>query len=77
MAWRRYEKSFVQALSVDSGLYAQEGFGRSWIGVVRYEHRWRHDPWTEIVYGVSVDRRVYDGVAETGMALMVGLRQAL
>ena len=77
VAWRRYEKSFVQALSVDSGLYAQEGFGRSWIGVVRYEHRWRHDPWTEIVYGVSVDRRVYDGVAETGMALMVGLRQAL
>jgi biofilm PGA synthesis protein PgaA len=77
VAWRRYQKSFVQALSADTGLYAQEGFGRNWIGVVRYEHRWRHDPWTEIVYGVSVDRRVYDGVAENGVALMVGVRQAL
>lgn len=77
VAWRRYQKSFVQALSADTGLYAQEGFGRNWIGVLRYEHRWRHDPWTEIVYGVSVDRRVYDGVAENGVALMVGLRQAL
>lgn len=76
-AWRRYEKSFVQALSADAGLYAQQGFGRHWIGVLRYEHRWRHDPWTEIVYGLSVDRRVYDGVAENGVALMVGLRQAL
>ncbi len=77
VAWRRYEKSFVQAFSADAGVYDQEGYDRSWIGVVRYEHRWRHDPWTEIVYGVSVDRRVYDGVAENGVALMVGLRQAL
>jgi biofilm PGA synthesis protein PgaA len=77
VAWRRYEKSFVQAISVDTGVYAQQGFGRNWIGVMRYEHRWRHDPWTEIVYGISLDRRVYDGVAENGVALMVGLRQAL
>lgn len=77
IAWRRYEKSFVHALSVDTGLYAQEGYRSRWIGVVRYEHRWRHDPWTEFVYGLSMDRRVYDGVAENGVALMIGLRQAL
>jgi biofilm PGA synthesis protein PgaA len=75
VAWRRYEKLFVQAASVDVGVYDQQGYAARWIGVARYEHRWRHDPWTEIVYGVSVDRRAYDGAAEQGLSVTLGLRQ--
>jgi biofilm PGA synthesis protein PgaA len=75
VAWRRYEKILTQAASVDVGVYDQKGFDPSWIGVLRYEHRWRHDPWTEIVYGFGFDRRVYDGVAERGFSLTLGLRQ--
>lgn len=75
VAWRRYEKVLMQAASVDFGVYDQQGYDASWIGVMRYEHRWRHDPWTEIVYGVALDRRVYDGVAERGLSLTFGIRQ--
>lgn len=75
VAWRRYEKLFTQAASFDFGVYDQKGYDASWIGVVRYEHRWRHDPWTEVVYGFAFDRRVYDGVAERGFSITFGLRQ--
>ena len=75
VAWRRYERVFTQIASIDGGVYAQKGFGADWIAVARYEHRWRHDPWTEIFYGIGFDRRVYDGEAERGLSLSVGLRQ--
>jgi biofilm PGA synthesis protein PgaA len=77
VAWRRYHQVFTHAASVDGGLYQQKGFGNYWIGVLRYEHRWRHDPWTEIVYGASVDRRVFDGEAERGFSLFLGLSQRI
>jgi biofilm PGA synthesis protein PgaA len=75
VGWRRYERSFVQAFSVEFGVYDQQGFDAGWIGVARYEHRWRRDPWTEFVYGLTIDRRIYDGAAERGIALNAGLRQ--
>ncbi len=75
VAWRRYERVFVQALSVDFGVYDQKGYSADWIGVLRYEHRWRRDPKTELSYGVTFDRRVYDGVAEKGLSFVVGLTQ--
>ncbi len=77
VAWRRYERSLVHILSVDTGLYRQIGFAARWIGVARYEQRWRRDPWSEIFYGITADRRVYDGNAERGISLFLGLRQAL
>lgn len=75
VSWRRYRQSFVQAFSVEAGVYRQQDFGTDWIGVASYEHRWRRDPWTEFHYGVRVDRRVYDGAAERGIGLTLGLRQ--
>ena len=75
VAWRYYEKSFVQALRVDAGLYAQQGYANDWIGIASYEHRWRFDPRTEFRYGVQLSRRVYDGQDEKSVGLIVGLRQ--
>jgi biofilm PGA synthesis protein PgaA len=75
--WRRYQRQFTHVASVDAGVYDQAGFKASWIGVARYEHRWRRDPWTEIFYSVGLDRRVYDGVGERGLQIAVGLRQRL
>lgn len=62
--WRRYDNSLVQALSVDAGLYAEQGYANNWIGTLNYEHRWRFDPLTEFRYGVLLMRRVYDGSVE-------------
>lgn len=75
VAWRRYERVFTHALSVDIGVYDQKGFAADWVGVVRYGHRWRRDPKTEFSYGITFDRRVYDGVSEKGLSFIVGLTQ--
>lgn len=75
VAWRRYERVFVHALDLEVGPYRQRGFGADWVAGVRYEHRWRFDPWRELTYGLAVTRRVYDGEAERAVALSLGLRQ--
>jgi biofilm PGA synthesis protein PgaA len=75
IAWRRYQRMLTQVLSVDAGVYDQRGYAAGWIGTLRYEHRWRQDPWTEIVYGVGLQRRIYDGASERSIALTLGLRQ--
>jgi len=73
--WRSYDNSLVQALTVDAGVYDERSFGADWIGSVGYEQRWRFDPWTEIRYGALLTRRVFDGDAEEGIALTLGLTQ--
>lgn len=77
VAWRRYDKSFVQALAVDAGIHSEQGFGDNLIGTAAYEHRWRFDPLTELRYGVSLTRRSYDGNVEQGLAFTIALRQRL
>jgi biofilm PGA synthesis protein PgaA len=77
VAWRYYETSFTQALRVDAGLYAQQGYANDWIGIASYEHRWRIDPRTEFRYGIQASRRVYDGIEEKSYGLIVGLRQRI
>lgn len=77
VAWRYYERSFTQALRVDAGLYAQQGYASDWIAMATYEHRWRIDPRTEFRYGIQASRRVYDGVEEKSYGLIVGLRQRI
>ena len=57
------------------GPYAQQGFATDWLGTLAYEHRWRFDPLTELRYGVTVTRRVYDGAVENTLMLTVGLTQ--
>ena len=75
--WRRYDNSLVQALAVDAGLYAEQGFTSNWIGTLNYEHRWRFDPLTEFRYGVMLMRRVYDGSVENTLGFTIGLRQRI
>ena len=75
--WRRYDNSLVHALSVDAGLYAEQGFANNWIGTINYEHRWRFDPLTEFRYGVMLMRRVYDGSVENTLGFVIGLRQRI
>jgi biofilm PGA synthesis protein PgaA len=75
LMWRRYDMSLAQALTVDAGLYAQRDYSNSWVGTLRYEHRWRIDPLTSFYYGVGLSRRVYDGVPERTLTFTAGLGQ--
>ena len=75
--WRNYESSLTQALSADAGMYAERGYANNWIGTLNYEHRWRFDPLTEIHYGVTLMRRVYDGSVENTLGFTIGLRQRI
>ena len=75
--WKRYDVSLVQALTADAGLYSEYGYTDNWIGTLKYEHRWRFDPLTELRYGVTLTRRVYDGSVENGIALIIGLSQRI
>ena len=61
--WRFYDRSFGQRLVLTGGAYWQENYGTGAIGAARYEQVWRNDPWTEVRYGVEVNRRIYDGAA--------------
>lgn len=72
---REYERSFGQRLVASAGVYWQRGFGSGGIGGVRYEQVWRNDPFTEVRYGLEVDRRLYDRVAERATSLFLTLMQ--
>jgi biofilm PGA synthesis protein PgaA len=71
--WQRYEDSWVQALSIDAGVYAEAHFFPGLIATVNYAHRWRFDPFTEFHYGLQLQRRVYDGSVENTASLTLGL----
>ncbi|MGB6348941.1 MAG: poly-beta-1,6 N-acetyl-D-glucosamine export porin PgaA, partial [Pseudolabrys sp.] len=71
--WRRYEDSWVQALSINAGVYGEAHFSPGVIATVNYEHRWRFDPFMEFRYGVQLQRRVYDGSVENTATLTLGM----
>lgn len=77
VTWRSYENSFVQALTLDSGTYTQQGFGTGWTGRVAYEHRWRFDPMTEFRYGAQYAQRPFDGDPWRGVTLFFALTQRM
>ncbi|MEN9543180.1 MAG: poly-beta,6 N-acetyl-D-glucosamine export porin PgaA, partial [Pseudomonadota bacterium] len=70
---QNYERSLWHALTVSGGSYWQQGYGANAIGSLRYEQRWRHDPRSEIGYGIETDRRVYDGQPERAWLLFANL----
>jgi biofilm PGA synthesis protein PgaA len=74
MIWRRYDNSWVQALSVNAGLYSEAHFRTDVIATVTYEHRWRFNPFLELHYGVELKRRVYDGLPEYTATFIFGSR---
>ena len=73
MIWRHYDDSLVQALSVNAGVYNEAHFSPGFIATVSYEHRWRFDPFTELHYGVQLQRRIYDGSVENTATLTLGM----
>jgi biofilm PGA synthesis protein PgaA len=64
VTWRRYRRSFVQALTLTVGGTWQTGFDGAPIGAVAYEHRWVFGPQWELTYGVLFASRVFDGDRE-------------
>jgi biofilm PGA synthesis protein PgaA len=75
--WRRYEDSMVQALTLNGGMYGQRDFRGGPIWTASYEHRWRFDPWTELVYGVSLSQRRYDGEPAHDIGAFLTVRQRI
>jgi len=71
--WRRYERSFSQHLVATVGSYWQQGYGAGVVGGLRYEQIWRHDPLTELRYGIDFNRAIYDGVAERNALFFANL----
>ncbi len=61
---RHYEHLLAQQLDVGYGFYDQKGFAARWIGHIRYEHRYRFNPWVEMLAGFEFGQNVYDGHAE-------------
>lgn len=64
LTWRWYTRSFSQNLAFTGGYYWQKGFGTGNVRSVRYEHDWNLSDTFSILYGVSLNRRIYDGNPE-------------
>jgi biofilm PGA synthesis protein PgaA len=64
VAWRRYRRSFVHALTLMVGGTFQSGFDGEPIGSAAYEHRWLLGRQIALSYGILVASRVYDGDRE-------------
>jgi hypothetical protein len=75
--WRRYESSFVQALTLEGGWYGEEGFRGGPVGTATYEQRWRVDPWAELVYGAFISERMYDGEGARVIGAFITLRRKI
>ncbi|SEB14877.1 poly-beta-1,6 N-acetyl-D-glucosamine export porin PgaA [Variovorax sp. YR216] len=65
--WRVYERTFVQRLGLTLGVFEQTFFGSKAVGGVAYEQSWRHDPWTEVTWGLAWTSMVYDGNREQAL----------
>jgi len=74
---RRYEHSFRQHLNAGIGSYSQRGFGTGAISNVTYEQIYEVSPGTDLRYGATYARRLYDGDAVNSLALLFGLTRKL
>ena len=63
--YRNYDKLLAQQIDVGYGFYEQKGFATDWIGHLRYEQRYKFNPWVEMLAGIEIGRNVYDGEAES------------
>ncbi len=63
--YRYYDKLLAHQLDVGYGFYEQKGFNTDWIGHIRYEQRYKFNPWVEMLAGIEIGRNVYDGEAES------------
>jgi biofilm PGA synthesis protein PgaA len=68
VAWRRYRRSFVHALTGMVGGAFQKGFDGAPIGNLAYEHRWQLGSQVELSYGILFGSRVFDGDREAELS---------
>ncbi|MDM0034209.1 poly-beta-1,6 N-acetyl-D-glucosamine export porin PgaA [Variovorax sp. J22P271] len=62
--WRVYERVLLQRLRLTVGMFDQRAFGARTVGGAAYEQTWRHDPWTELTWGIEWASNVYNGQRE-------------
>ena len=73
VAWRRYRRSLVHALTGTVGGTWQSGFDAEPIGSIAYEHRWGFGPQADVAYGILFGSRVFDGDREKEVSGFVQL----
>ncbi len=61
---RVYERVLLQRLRLTIGMFDQRDFGGYAVGGAAYEQTWRHDPWTELTWGIEWASNVYNGQRE-------------
>lgn len=64
LVWREYDWSFTHNLALTFGRYWQKGYDAKETGGLRYEHDWNLSDKTKLLYGVTWNRRTYDGSPE-------------
>ena len=70
---RRYDRAFLHRLGLSLGLYQESDFGSKPVAGLYYEHEWQFYDRLNLVYGVALNRPVYDGVYETHSRLYLNL----
>jgi biofilm PGA synthesis protein PgaA len=73
--WRRYERSFRQHITGGIGTYWQCGYGTGTIASITYEQINQVSPNTELHYGATYSRRVYDGDPVDSITFSLALAQ--
>ena len=71
--YRRYERVFRHRLSGTLGNYAQSGFSDGRIWALTYEQQWNLDARSELNYGITRARHLYDGDVEYSTDLFANL----
>ncbi len=71
---RRYSRVFLHRLGLNLGVYSASGYSSKPVGGLNYEHEWRLDDSLGVIYGVALNRPVYDGVYETHSRFYLNLR---
>ena len=70
---RRYEHSFSQHIDGGVGAYWQERYGTGPIVTATYEQIYGVSPNTDLHYGVTYARRIYDGDPVHSLSFLLGL----
>ena len=73
--WRHYERSFRQHITGGIGTYWQRGYGTGTIASITYEQIYQVSPNTELHYGATYSRRVYDGDPVDSITFSLALAQ--
>lgn len=68
-----YTNGFLQRLAISLGSYRQQGFDTRPTGGLDYEHEWRLQQRLTLVYGLAINRAVYNQEYETQWRLHGGL----